>query len=143
MSGIYPHLTTYTHGRANGIQSYKNSAEGQRECGIGALVFWGGKLYMINYAAHEPKGSEHKLYIIDSNMMMELFQASVGGTPAARMIHRESNQLFIGPYVIDSIGNIRVIDIKEMPGRMTAVAAILKIQQIWFIIMIWMECYMR
>ena len=35
------------------------------------------------------------------------------------MIHRESNQLFIGPYVIDSERNVRVIKPDRMPGRLT------------------------
>ena len=122
ISGIYPHLTTYTHGHANGSQSILKNGNEQLECGIGALAEWGGKLYMINYAAHEPEGSEHKLYILDKDLKMEIFQGSVGGTPAARMIHQESNQLFIGNYVIDASGKIRVIPSKEMPGRLTAVA---------------------
>ena len=66
ISGIYPHLTTYAHGRIDGEYGF-----GQ-ECGIGALAEWNGKLYMINYAAHQPKGSEHKLYIIDEDMNMEI-----------------------------------------------------------------------
>ena len=96
------------------------------ECGIGALAEWNGKLYMINYAAHQPKGSEHKLYIIDQDKNMQIFEGSIGGTPAARMVHKESNQLLIGPYVIDSKGNIRVIPIKDMEGRLTAIARHLK-----------------
>jgi hypothetical protein len=44
---------------------------------------------------------------------------SVGGTPANRMIHRESNQLIIGPYFIDAQRNVRVIPPKLMPGRLT------------------------
>jgi hypothetical protein len=42
------------------------------------------------------------------------------------MIHKESNQLFIGPYVVDSTGNIRVIPVKAMEGRLTAIARHLK-----------------
>jgi len=123
ISGVYPHLTTYTHARINGIQSYKGiEKSGQLECGIGALAEWNGNLYMINYGAHEPNGSEHKLYMIDKNLKMSVYQNSVGGTPAARMIHKESKQLFIGAYVIDSKDNIRVIDIAKMPGRLTAIA---------------------
>ncbi len=120
VSGIYPHLTTYTHGRVDG----KNHR--QWECGIGALAEWNDKLYMINYGAHEPNGSEHKLYVVDKELNMEIFEGSVGGTPACRMIHKESNQLFIGHYAIDSTGNIRVIDIDKMPGRLTAIARHLK-----------------
>ena len=80
ISGIFPHLTTYAHGRINGTYGFGN------ECGIGALAVWNDKLYMLNYAAHQPKGSEHKLYIVDQNKKVEIFQGSIGGTPAARMI---------------------------------------------------------
>lgn len=116
ISGVYPHLTTYAHARINGKYGFGN------ECGIGAIVPWQGKLYMVNYAAHEPKGSEHKLYIVDKNKNMKIYEGSVGGTPAARMIHEESNQLLIGHYLIDTEGNIRTIPIKQMPGRITAIA---------------------
>ena len=47
---------------------------------------------------------------------------SVGGTHANRMIHRESRQLFIGPYVIDQAGRVRVIPRTSMPGRLTGTA---------------------
>ena len=116
ISGVYPHLTTYAHARINGKYDFGD------ECGIGAIVPWQGKLYMVNYAAHRPEGSEHKLYIIDENKRMEIYKGSVGGTPAARMIHAESNQLLIGHYVIDAQGNIRTIPIEQMPGRLTAIA---------------------
>lgn len=116
ISGIYPHLTTYSHGRVNGKYGFGN------ECGIGALAVWGDKLYMVNYAAHQPKGSEHKLYIIDKDKNMSIYKGSVGGTPAARMIHAESKQLLIGHYLIDENSNIRTIPIEKMPGRITAIA---------------------
>ncbi|GHV48403.1 hypothetical protein FACS1894181_04000 [Bacteroidia bacterium] len=47
-------------------------------------------------------------------------EESIGGTPANRMIHKESNQLFIGPYVIDKDAGVRVIPYSAMPGRHTA-----------------------
>jgi hypothetical protein len=120
ISGIYPHLSTYAHGRINGLYGFGS------ECGIGAMAEWNNKLYMINYATHYPKGSEHKLYIIDQDMNMEIFEGSIGGTPAARMVHQESNQLLIGPYVIDSVGQIRIIPYSKMEGRLSAYARHLK-----------------
>lgn len=116
ISGVYPHLTTYSHARVNGKYGFGN------ECGIGAIVPWQGKLYMVNYAAHEPKGSEHKLYMVDEDKNMEIYPGSVGGTPAARMIHSESEQLLIGHYLIDKKGFVRTIPIEQMPGRITAIA---------------------
>ncbi|WP_019991210.1 hypothetical protein [Rudanella lutea] len=38
------------------------------------------------------------------------------------MIHRESNQLFIGPYAIDANRHVRVIPYSEAPGRYTGLA---------------------
>jgi hypothetical protein len=35
------------------------------------------------------------------------------------MIHKESNQLFIGPYAVDTNRNVRVIPVEKMPGRLT------------------------
>lgn len=116
ISGIYPHLTTYAHNRVNGMYKFGG------ECGIGAIAVWQGKMYMINYATHYPKGSEHNLYIVDKDKNMTIFSGSVGGTPAARMIHRESEQLLMGHYLIDKQGNIRTIPIDSMPGRITAIA---------------------
>jgi len=120
ISGVYPHLTTYAHHDPQG--RYKTGSE----CGIGAVVPWAGKLWMINYAAHMPHGSDHKLYSVDADLNMTVHPESVGGTPAGRMIHRESNQLLIGAYLIDAEGKVRVISPKVMPGRITAIARHLK-----------------
>ncbi len=117
ISGVYPHLTTYSQSRRDGT-FYLG---GHNECGIGAIIPWADKLWMITYAPHKPRGSEHKLYSIDNDLNMTIHPESVGGTPAARMIHQESNQLFIGHYAIDAKGKVRVIDPKKMPGRITAI----------------------
>ena len=84
ISGIYPHLTTYGVYSQNGAH-YK---KGHNECGIGAVVPWAGKLWMVNYAPHMPKGSEHKLFSVDPDprKRMTVHPESVGGTPAGRMI---------------------------------------------------------
>ena len=94
ISGVYPHLTTYGQSRKSGVFSRKDSDE----CGIGAVIPWAGKLWMITYASHCPRGSEHKLYYIDEKLNMTIHPESVGGTPAARMIHCESNHLLLGHY---------------------------------------------
>jgi hypothetical protein len=118
ISGVYPHLTTYAASRVDGVFNLS----GHNECGIGAIVPWADKLWMITYAPHKPLGSEHKLYSIDKQMNMTIHPESVGGTPAGRMIHVESEQLIIGHYFIGKSGEVRVIQPKEMPGRITAVA---------------------
>lgn len=104
ISGIYPHLTMYNE---------------EGECGTGAVVPWGGRLWAVTYAPHKPKGSTDKLYEITPDLTQIIRPESIGGTPANRMIHRESNQLFIGPYAIDGERNVRVIPYETMFGRPT------------------------
>lgn len=104
VSGIYPHLAMF-------------NAEG--ECGTGAVVPWAGKLWVVTYAPHKPSGSSDKLYEISAALEQTVRPESIGGTPANRMIHRPSNQLFIGPYAIDQAGSVRVIPYKTMFGRPT------------------------
>src|SRR5262245_64451464 len=87
VSGIYPHLAMFNN---------------EGECGTGAVVPWADKLWVVTYAPHAPSGSSDKLYEIDSDLVQTVRPESIGGTPANRMIHRESQQLFIGPYAIDA-----------------------------------------
>lgn len=104
-SGIYPHL------------AYFND---QGECGTGAVVPWADRLWIITYGPHLPNGSTDKLYEIGPDLSLTIRPESIGGTPANRMIHRESNQLFIGPYAIDKDRKVRAIPYKTMFGRHTA-----------------------
>ena len=92
------------------------------ECGTGAVVPWAGRLWAVTYSPHQPGGSSDKLYEIDSNLRQVVRPESIGGTPANRMIHRESNQLFIGPYAIDAAGRVRAIPYSLMFGRPTGTA---------------------
>lgn len=104
VSGIYPHLAWYNN---------------EGECGTGAVVPWADRLWVVTYGPHFPFGSSDKLYEINSELEQIIHSESIGGTPANRMIHKESNQLFIGPYAIDTSRNVRVITYEEMPGRHT------------------------
>ena len=106
-SGIYPHL------------AYYNS---QGECGTGAVVPWQGDLWLVTYSPHEPYGSDDKLYQITPALEEIIRPESIGGTHADRMIHKESNQLFIGPYAVDADKNVRVIPLDRYPGRHTGLA---------------------
>jgi len=49
------------------------------------------------YGPHLPFGSSDKLYEITPELTQIIRPESSGGTPANRMIHKESNQLAIGP----------------------------------------------
>lgn len=124
ISGIYPHLTTYGVYSQNGA----HDKQGHNECGIGAVVPWAGQLWMVNYAPHQPGGSEHKLFSIDPDLSKPLtvHPESVGGTPAGRMIHAESKQLLMAHHLIDQDGKVRTIQPKDMPIRVTAIARHLK-----------------
>jgi hypothetical protein len=106
-SGIFPHLAFYNE---------------ESECGTGAVVPWADRLWVITYGPHLPFGSSDKLYEITPDLRLVVRRESVGGTPANRMIHPESNQLFIGPYAIDAKRNVRTIAYALAPGRYTGLA---------------------
>jgi hypothetical protein len=92
------------------------------ETGIGALMPWAGRLWMITYVAHTRKtGGGTGLFSIDDDLEITKHPASVVGTYANRLVHKESNQLFIGPHVIDVDGNVRTID-ALVDVRLTATA---------------------
>ena len=104
ISGIYPRLAYYNN---------------EGECGTGAVVPWADRLWVVTYGPHLPNGSSDKLYEVTSDYRQIVHDESIGGTPANRMIHKESDQLFIGPYAIDKTGKVRVIPYTVMPGRHT------------------------
>ena len=103
-SGIYPELAYFNN---------------EGECGTGAVVPWADRLWVITYGPHLPYGSSDKLYEITPDLQQIVRPESVGGTPANRMIHKESEQLIIGPYLIGANRDVRVIPPKLMPGRLT------------------------
>lgn len=113
VSGVNPELHTFNR---------------EGECGTGAVVPWAGSLWAISYAPHMPNGSTDKLYEIKPDMTRVIRAESIGGTPANRLVHKESNQLFIGPYAIDAKGNVRVMKpinddgSTNLYGRLTASA---------------------
>ncbi len=104
VSGIYPHLAMFND---------------EAECGTGAVVPWADRLWVVTYSPHKPEGSTDKLYEITPSLEQIVRPESIGGTPANRMIHRESQQLFIGPYAIDAQRNVRAIPYTKMFGRPT------------------------
>ncbi|MGA0059944.1 MAG: hypothetical protein ACO3RU_10185, partial [Planctomycetota bacterium] len=107
IDGIYPHLAMFND---------------HAECGVGAVVPFAGRLWAITYAPHMPKGSTDKLYEIGPDLSRVIRPESTGGTPANRMLHRESGQLVIGPYIIDEDRRVRVLPYTEMLGRPTGTA---------------------
>ncbi len=105
--------------QASGIYPHVDYCKEDGECGTGAVVPWAERLWLITYSPHKPRGSSDKLYSIDRELKLTSHPESVGGTPANRMIHRESRQLFIGPYVISDTGGVRAIGPDSMLGRLT------------------------
>ncbi|WP_328997728.1 hypothetical protein OHA18_25075 [Kribbella sp. NBC_00709] len=92
------------------------------ETGIGALMPWADRLWMITYVAHTRRtGGGTGLFSIDDDLEITKHPASVVGTYANRLVHKESNQLFIGPHVIDVDGNVKTID-ALVDVRLTATA---------------------
>ena len=104
ISGIYPHLAMFNN---------------EAECGTGAVVPWADRLWVVTYAPHAPRGSSDLLYEITPDLRQIIRAESIGGTPANRMIHTESQQLFIGPYAIDAQRKVRAIPYDKMFGRPT------------------------
>ncbi len=107
-SGIYPHLAV------------SNGSRG--ECGIGAVVNWDNYLWYVTYQGHKPFGSNDKLYQLAPDLKLTIRPESIGGTPANRMIHKETKQLIIASYLISKDGKVRTVPFSKMPGRMTACA---------------------
>ena len=107
-SGIYPHLAVFNDGT---------------ECGIGTVVPWADRLWITTYSAHVLDGKTDRLFEISYDLRNIQERPELGGsTPTGRLIHKESNQLFIGSYAIDSNGVVREIPVSKMPGRITAIA---------------------
>lgn len=101
ISGIYPSLAALSQAKT--------------ECGIGAVVPWAGSLWFITYPAHYGDG---RLFQVTPDLKLIQRPESNGGTHAGRLIHRESNQLVIGSYVIDANAKVRPYTIQ---ARVTAI----------------------
>jgi len=76
----------------------------------------------VTYVANKSgSGSGTGLFTIDDRMTLSKHEASCVGTYANRIIHKESNQLIIGPHAIDTDGNVRTFE-KLIDVRLTATA---------------------
>jgi hypothetical protein len=93
------------------------------EIGIGCLMPWNGKLYVLNYASHRRHtGTGTGLRVISGDFSMIKHPQAVDGTYANRMVHFASNQIIIGPHVIDANHNVRTVD-KLIDIRISGTAA--------------------
>ncbi len=78
------------------------------ETGIGALMPWANRLWFVTYVAHKAtSGGGTGLFEVDDDLRLTKHPESVVGTYANRMVHAPSNQVVIGPHLIDVDGNVR------------------------------------
>jgi len=99
VSGVFPNLALVANHSP------------RTEAGTGGLMPWANRLWIITYVAHlSTSGSGTGLYEINEKMELKKRAESIVGTYANRFIHAPSNQLIIGPYAIDTLGNVRVFE---------------------------------
>jgi hypothetical protein len=100
VSGVMPHL------------ALKASLGPPRtECGVGALMAWADRLWALSYVSSKAgSGVGTGLYEIDDGFTMRKRPESQVGTYANRFVHWESNQLIIGPHVIDGERTVRTAE---------------------------------
>ncbi|WP_236601504.1 hypothetical protein [Ktedonobacter sp. SOSP1-52] len=81
------------------------------ECGIGGLMAWADRLWFITYVSHtRTTGAGTGLYEVDEDLQIRKRPESVVGTYANRLLHTETNQVILGPHLIDVEGNVRTIE---------------------------------
>lgn len=109
ISGVIPRLTA----KADMLPR-------RTEIGIGALMPWAGRLWMVTYLSNRVNsGGGNGLYEISEDFTMIRREESVEGCFANRMLHGPTHQIVIGPHVIDTEGNVRTIpELKDW--RLTA-----------------------
>lgn len=81
---------------------------------------WADALWVVTYNSHKQRtGKGLGLFRVDETKRSERVHVH-DGTHANRLIHKESNQCFIGPYVIDAKGNWKYIPALGDDHRLTA-----------------------
>jgi hypothetical protein len=120
ISGVFPHLAV----KAEHLPH-------RTETGIGALMPWADRLWFVTYVAHKAgTGGGTGLFSVDDDLTLRKHPASVVGTYANRMVHSESNQIIIGPHLIDPAGEVRTFtDLVNI--RLTATARHLSDPENW------------
>ena len=81
------------------------------ECAPGTMMAWADRLWIVTYVSHKSaSGVGTGFYEIEPDFTMTKRPESYVGTYTNRMVHFPSNQLIIGPYVIDARRNVRTIE---------------------------------
>lgn len=110
---------TNSSGEQNTILGVKSDSKPpQTEAGVGALIAWADRLWAVTYISSVGIGTGTGLYEIDDNLVMQKRHES-NGVYANRLLHVPSEQVSIGPYMIDVEGNIRVVE-QLLNHRLTA-----------------------
>jgi hypothetical protein len=100
VNGIFPHLCLKAE-----------LGPPRSECGVGALMPFADRLWAATYLSSKSRsGVGTGLYEIDADLTMVQRPESYCGTYTNRLVHFESNQLFIGPWAIDADRNVRTIE---------------------------------
>jgi len=100
IGGVIPHLTLKAE-----------LGPPRTECGVGALMPWAGRLWALSYVSHKAgTGLGTGLYEIDDSFSLVKRPESRVGTYANRFVHWESNQLIMGPHLIDAERNVRTVE---------------------------------
>jgi len=100
VSGIMPHLALKAE-----------LGPPRTECGVGALMAWADRLWAVTYVSHKAgSGVGTGLFEIDDDFRMVRRPESRVGTYANRFVHWASNQLIIGPHLIDAERNVRTVE---------------------------------
>lgn len=111
VSGVFPHLAVVV-----------DAVPYRTETGIGALMPWADRLWFVTYVSSRGgrAGTGTGLFSIDADLTLTKHPESVVGVYADRMIHKQTDQLIIGPHIIDHQGNVRTFD-ALVDYRLTAV----------------------
>lgn len=89
------------------------------ECGVGALMAWADRLWAVSYVSSlRDSGVETGLYEIDEHLRITKRPESRTGVFTNRFVHYPSNQLIIGPHVIDAKRKVRTV--KKLDARLCA-----------------------
>ena len=100
ISGVFPHLCL---GAELSVP--------RTECGVGAPMPWADRLWAVTYVSSKSKsGAGTGLYEIDEEFRIVRRPESYVGTYTNRFVRYESNQMIIGPWVIDAKRNVRTVE---------------------------------
>lgn len=93
-----------------GLAQISDFGPPRSEIGVGCLMPWNGKLYVLNYSSHRSNsGTGTGLRVIEPDFTMTRHPQAVDGTYANRMTHFPSSQLIIGPHLVDTKHNVRTV----------------------------------